>query len=284
MRDVAATVTSLVSGATQQLARAGISEPRREAIRLWAGVTNGNAVDVALGRERLVDAETEARYEGAVSRRSAGEPLAHVTGTIGFRKLDLVSDARALIPRPETEGLVDLLLQRVRTGRVVDVGTGSGCIALSLLQEGSFDDVAALDASAGALALAQLNCESTGLRARLVRGDLCQPLRGRAFDALISNPPYLTEAEYRDLDPSVRTWEPGLSLVSGADGMSATRRLLDEGRDALSPGGWLALEVDCTRAASVAAQAGALGWEDVNVYVDLFGRERYLLARRSNTR
>jgi release factor glutamine methyltransferase len=284
MRDVAATVTSLVSGATQQLGSAGISEPRREAIRLWAGVTNGNAVDVALGRARLVDAETEARYEQAVSRRSAGEPLAHVTGTIGFRKLDLVSDARALIPRPETEGLVDLLLQRVRTGRVVDVGTGSGCIALSLLQEASFDDVVAIDASAAALALAQLNCESTGLRATLVRGDLCQPLRGRALDALISNPPYLTEAEYRDLDPSVRTWEPGLALVSGADGMSATRRLLDEGRDVLSPGGWLALEVDCTRAVSVAAEAGALGWEDVNVYVDLFGRERYLLARRSNTR
>jgi release factor glutamine methyltransferase len=284
MRDVAATVTSLVSGATQQLATAGISEPRREAIRLWACVTNGNAVDVALGRERLADPELEARYESAVSRRSAGEPLAHVTGTIGFRRLDLVSDARALIPRPETEGLVDLLLQRVRTGRVVDVGTGSGCIALSLLQEGSFDDVVAIDASVAALALAQLNCESTGLRATLVRGDLCQPFRERAFDALISNPPYLTEAEYRDLDPSVRTWEPGLSLVSGADGMSATRRLLEEGRDVLSPGGWLALEVDCTRAASVAAQAGALGWEDVNVYVDLFGRERYLLARRSNIR
>jgi release factor glutamine methyltransferase len=152
------------------------------------------------------------------------------------------------------------------------------------MQEGSFQEVVAVDRSGAALALAQLNCESTGLRASLVQGDLCEPLKERAFDALVSNPPYLTEAEYRDLDPSVGDWEPQLALVSGADGMSATRRLLDEGRRVLSPGGWLGLEVDCSRAAATAAQAGALGWQDVSVHVDLFGRERYLLARRSNTR
>src|SRR5215210_559856 len=135
MPDVAATLGALVTEAARRLRQAGPPEPRREAVRLWAGVTNGNAADVALRGEQLVDSATETRYQVAVTRRSAGEPLAHVTGTVGFRKLDLVSDARALIPRPETEGLVDLLLQRVRTGRAVDVGTGSGCIALSLLQE-----------------------------------------------------------------------------------------------------------------------------------------------------
>jgi release factor glutamine methyltransferase len=284
MPDVSATVTSLVSNGARRLRDAGFSEPRREAIRLLVGVTNANALDVALGGEQLVDSATESRYELAVIRRSAGEPLAHVAGKVGFRRLDLISDARALIPRPETEGLVDLLLQRLRTGRAVDVGTGSGCIALSLLQEGSFQEVVALDRSSAALALAKLNCESTGLRANLVQGDMCEPLREGAFDALVSNPPYLTEAEYRELDPSVGNWEPGLALVSGPDGMSATMRLLDEGRRVLSPGGWVALEVDCTRAAATAAQASALGWQDVSVHLDLFGRERYLLARRSNTR
>jgi release factor glutamine methyltransferase len=284
MPEVAATVAALVTDAARRLREAGLPEPRREAVRLWAGVTDGNAADVALRGEQLVDSATETRYQLAVSRRSAGEPLAHVTGTIGFRKLDLVSDARALIPRPETEGLVDLLLQCVRTGRAADVGTGNGCIALSLLQEGSFDEVVALDASRDALALAKLNCQSTGLRPRLVLGDMCQPLRERAFNALVSNPPYLTEAEYRDLDPSVGDWEPELALVSGRDGMSATVRLLDEGRDVLSSGGWLALEIDCTRAAATAAHASTLGWQDVSVHVDLFGRERYLLARRSNAR
>ncbi len=264
--------------------RRAFQSPRREAIRLWAGVTNGNPADVALDRERIVDGQTEGRYERAVARRAAGEPLAHVIGTVGFRKLDLKTDARALIPRPETEGLIDLLLQRVRTGRIVDVGTGSGCIALSLVQEGSFAEVVAVDISRDALSLAKLNCESTGLRFSLVQGDMCQPLRKHAFDALISNPPYLTEAEYGDLDPSVGEWEPELALVGGPDGLQAIRRLLDEGRNVLSPGGWLALELDCSRATATAVQAGALGWQDVGVHVDLFGRERYLLARRSNTR
>src|SRR5215208_3409921 len=239
MPDLAATVDSLLAHATRRLRQAGISEPRREAVLLWTGVTNGNAVDIALGRERLVDGQTEALFERAVARRSVGEPLAHVTGMVGFRRLELTSDARALIPRPETEGLVDLLLQRVRTGRIADVGTGSGCIALSLAQEGDFHEVVAVDTSRHALALAELNLECTGLPARLVQGNMCQPLREHAFDALISNPPYLTEAEYRDLDPSVREWEPELALVAGPDGMYAIRRLLEEGRDVLSPGGWL---------------------------------------------
>jgi len=284
MPEVATTIASLVNDGARRLREAGLAEARREAIRLWTGIVNGHVADVALRGEQPVDAATETRYGRAIVRRSAGEPLAHVTGKIGFRKLELMADARALIPRPETEGLVDLLLARVRTGRIVDVGTGSGCIALSLLQEGSFDDVVAVDRSGPALALAKLNSESTRLRPTLVRGDLCQPLRERAFDALVSNPPYLTEAEYRNLDASVGEWEPEIALVSGADGMSATRRLLDEGRDVLSPGGWLALEIDCSRAAVTAAQAAALGWQDVTMHVDLFGRERYLLARRSKTR
>ncbi len=284
MPDVAATVAALVTDAARRLREAAVLEPRREALRLWAGITKGTAADAVLQGEELVDSATEARYELAVTRRSAGEPLAHVTGIVGFRRLDLISDARALIPRPETEGLVDLLLERVRTGRVVDVGTGSGCLALSLRQEGSFQDVVAVDRSSDALALAKLNCEFTGLPANLVQGDMCESLNERTFDALVSNPPYLTEAEYRDLDASVGSWEPELALVSGADGMWATKRLLDDGRRVLSRGGWLALEVDCTRAAAAAAQATALGWQDVSVHVDLFGRERYLLARRSNAR
>jgi release factor glutamine methyltransferase len=284
MPDVAPTIASLVNDGARRLREAGLADARREAIRLWTGIANGHVADVAFRGEQPVDAATEIRYGRAIVRRSAGEPLAHVTGKIGFRKLELMADARALIPRPETEGLVDLLLARVRTGRIVDVGTGSGCIALSLLQEGSFDDVVAVDRSGPALALAKLNSESTGLWPTLVRGDMCQPLRERAFDALVSNPPYLTEAEYRNLDASVGEWEPEIALVSGADGMSATRRLLDEGRDVLSPGGWLALEIDCSRAAVAAAQAAALGWQDVTMHVDLFGRERYLLARRSKTR
>jgi release factor glutamine methyltransferase len=231
-----------------------------------------------------VDSGAVGRFQNAVLGRARGEPLAHVTGSAGFRRMSLVSDGRALVPRPETEGLVDLLLDRVRTGRAVDVGTGSGCIALSLAQEGAFSEVIGIDSSPSALALAGLNRQLVQSRVHLVLGDLCAPLRPGTFDALISNPPYLTVGEYSSLDASVRDWEPALALVSGDDGMIATTRLLDEGRDVLRQGGWLALEVDCSRAAIAARIAGAYGWGDVSVHTDLFGRERYLLARRSHTR
>jgi release factor glutamine methyltransferase len=284
MPDLATRLADLISDGATRLRKAGLPEARREAIRIWCGVTDDRPENVVLHPEGFVDASRAASYERALERRSAGQPLAHVTGKTGFRKLELMCDTRALIPRPETEGLVDLLLQRVRTGRVVDVGTGSGCIALSLVQEGNFREVVAVERSVSALALARLNSRFTGFEPRFLLGDMCQPFSPGAFDALISNPPYLTEAEYRDLDASVQRWEPEMALVSGITGMTATTRLLDEARDVLAPDGWLALELDCSRAADSAAQAVTFGWRDVSVHMDLFGRERYLLARRSNTR
>jgi release factor glutamine methyltransferase len=220
-------------------------------------------------------------FRRAIHRRSAGEPRAHVSGRAGFRRLTLRTDRRALIPRPETEGLVDLLLARVRTGRVADIGTGTGCLALSLATEGGFERVTATDVSAEALELAAANRDALAAPVHLVRGDLCGPIRERSLDAVVSNPPYLTAGEYAALDPSVKGWEPAAALVSGSDGMAATGRLLHEARAVLRGGGWLALEVDCTRAAAVAVLASGLDWVDVAIHTDLFGRERYLLARRS---
>ena len=274
---------TLIQEGTDRLARAGVPEPRHQAVRIWAELNQAQQADV-LARDLDVDPAGAARYQQAIKRRASGEPLPHVTGWTGFRHLSLRSDRRALIPRPETEGLVELLLQRARRGRVVDVGTGSGCIALSLALEGGFTEVVGVDRSAEALALAGENRELTSARLELVQGDLCSPLRAGTFDALISNPPYLTAAEYAGLDPSVRDWEPAIALESGEDGLETTVRLLDQGRGVLRASGWLALEVDCARARSAAHLASALGWEDVGIHVDPFGRERYLLARRSNTR
>jgi len=284
MPETAVTLGALIPAATERLRVAGVPEPRREAIRIWADLAGSEISEVALGQNRVVDPRAVDKFEEAVDRRGRGEPLAHSTGITGFRHLSLTIDARALIPRPETEGLVDLMLQRVTSGRILDVGTGSGCLALSLAQEGGYSEVVAVDCSADALSLARLNQNATSLPITLIRGHLCQPFRPAAFDALISNPPYLTAAEYRTLDPAVRDWEPAVALVSGADGMAATTALLQHARDVLAPGGWLALELDCSRAAAVAAQANALGWAEVSVHMDLFGRERYLLAQRSNTR
>lgn len=272
---------ALLAESAAALARAGIVEPRLEALRLWTELAPEAAEALVLGPDQGVDPDAEQGLRSLVRRRVGGEPFAHVVGRIGFRRLLLRSDRRALIPRPETEGLVDHLLARVRTGRVADVGTGTGCLALSLALEGSFDVVVASDLSAEALALAEENRREVGAGIRLVRGDLVGPLVENGLDALVSNPPYLSTAEYAGLDPSVRDWEPAQALESGADGMAATGRLLVEGRRVVKPGGWIALEVDCTRASDAAARARGLGWTEVIVQADLFGRERYLLARRS---
>src|SRR4051812_18996635 len=284
MPDLARALGSLTGEGAARLAQAGVTEPRRQALRIWAELNRADPAAALLAPDLDVDSSSAAHYQQAIERRASGEPLNHVTGWAGFRHLWLRSDKRALIPRPETEGLVQLLLQRTRRGRVVDIGTGSGCIALSLALEGGFAHVVGVDCSADALTLACENRALVNARVELVRGDLCAALRSGGFDALISNPPYLTGTEYAGLDPSVRQWEPALALESGDNGLDATLRLLDEGRDVLRAGGWLALEVDCARAGTAARHASALGWEDVGIHVDLFGRERYLLARRSNTR
>jgi release factor glutamine methyltransferase len=277
-----ASVAALLEAAATRLQQAGVAEPRREAWRIWADLEeqagrHTNPVD----RERIALPESREQYERAVVRRAAGEPLAYVTGLAGFRCLTLRSDRRALIPRPETEGLVELMLARAPAGRIADVGTGSGCIALALADEGQYDLVVAADHSREALGLARENRIRTGLPISLVLGDLLQAFGDRSLDAVISNPPYLTEAEYAALDSSVRDWEPRDALASGADGLAATRRLIEDAGRATRPGGWLGLEVDASRASDVARIAGGSGWIDTTVHMDLFDRARYVLARRS---
>jgi len=198
-----------------------------------------------------------------------------------FRDLTIACDSRALIPRPETEGLVELVLARRSAGRVLDVGTGTGCIALSLAKEGRYDRVVASDLSDDALALARRNVELTGLPIHLVRGDLSAMAGDAAFDVVVSNPPYLTRLEYEKLSPAVKAWEPAMALVSGEDGLSATRRLLGQAYRVTRGGGVIAIEIDSSRADQTRRIAQDAGWLDVTVRDDLFGRARYLLAERS---
>ena len=283
MNDLAvSTIGDVVRAGARLLAEAGIELPRREAERLWGGLRRTAPSDAVLRKAEPVSASDEAAFMHGVRRRAAGEPLAYVVGRIGFRHLELQVDARALIPRPETELLVELLLGRCSTGTVADIGTGTGCIALSLLDEGRFDHVIATDRSAAALALARENARLTGLTPHFLLADLAMPLGAASCDALISNPPYLTEAEHAALAPDVRDWEPAGALASGADGMDAIRTLASDGLRVVRPGGWLALELDASRAALAAEISTAAGWTDIEVINDLFGRERYLLARRSD--
>ncbi len=262
----------------------GVDAARREALRVWSDLAAAGAPPSAawIDAAAPVSPARAAEYLAAIDRRAAGEPLAHVTGWTGFRYLSLRADRRALIPRPETEGLVDLVLARVPRGRVADVGTGTGCIGLSLASEGPYE-VIGVDLSPEALALAAENRRIAAVAGlTLVRGDLCDPLRDDSLDALVSNPPYLTSEEYAALDPSVKSWEPALALDGGPDGLATLGRLLAEARRVVRRGGWLALEVDAARGGLTARHAAGLGWTDVTLHADLFGRERYLLARRSD--
>ncbi len=219
------------------------------------------------------------------------EPRAYAEGIAGFRLLELAVDRRVLIPRPETEGLVERVLawSAGRWGRgngeggtVLDLGTGSGCIALSLATEGRFSRIVATDVSADALAVARANAERVQPTPmpEFRLGDLFQPVAGERFDVIVSNPPYIAGPEYAELDPSVRDFEPQVALLSGPDGLAHTRAILEAGPDYLAAGGLLALELDSRRAEQSAAIARAFGFRDVRVERDVFDRSRFLLARK----
>lgn len=276
----------LLREAANRLTIAGIREAEREALRIWQDLADPQlslgADYLVTGPDGPVEADVAEAFEAGVRRRAEGEPLAYVTGWVGFRRLILRCDRRALIPRPETEGLVDRVLALATTGRVAELGAGSGCLALALAQEGRFELVLAVERDRGALALARQNQQLTGLPVRLVLGSWAFPLRDSSVDVVVSNPPYLTAAEYEALDPSVRDWEPREALESGGDGLAATRQVLGSAARAVRPGGWVALELDSSRAGLVAGLAQRAGWQEVTVYEDLFGRARYLLAQRSS--
>jgi release factor glutamine methyltransferase len=275
---VTASVADLLEDATRKLRAAGVIKPRREANRLWAWQHRLNPGETWLTREQPAGDQQARSFGDAVERRVRGEPLAYILGHCGFRRLEIRCDARALIPRPETEGIIDRALALGGTA-ALDLGTGTGCLGLALADEGGFP-VTAVDSSEPALSLAAENVAATGIAVELIRSDLCAALEGRMFDLVVANPPYLTDGEYDALDPSVKSWEPRAALVSGPSGLEVTQRILTETPPVLRPGGWLVMELDSARSDAVVRAAHDLGWERVRVERDLFGRQRYLVAGR----
>jgi release factor glutamine methyltransferase len=223
----------------------------------------------------------------AVERLRRGAPFAYAVGRAAFRHLTLSVDERVLIPRPETEVLVDevLRLAGTATGIAIDVGTGSGAIALSLASEGKFSSVIATDISLDALAVARANAAASmgALRAPVEfrHGSLLAPVREVRAAAVISNPPYIAYHESAELPASVRDWEPSIALLCGDSGLALTAQLVREAAEVLEAGGILALEVDTRRAALVAELVAVDGrYHDVAVRYDLTGRERFVIAGR----
>ena len=238
-----------------------------------------------LRANKWVEADVWRRAIAAARVRAAGAPMQYAVGRANFRNLTLEVDSRVLIPRPETELLVDLVLQHKRDGIVVDVGTGSGALALALATEAHFSRVIATDLSLDALDVARANAERLNVRLEFAHGDLldaARPLLGATrVDVVVSNPPYIAYEEIRALPASVRDWEPVLALVSADNGLAATTRLVRQAATVLADGGVLALEADARRA-SLAAEVVARDerYENVAVHLDLSGRERFVLATR----
>jgi release factor glutamine methyltransferase len=285
------TVGAALRQAAAALEAAGVREPRREADELYAALVHGAASAAWAERERPLSGEGLALLAQAVARRSSGEPQAYAAGWANFRGHWLRVDERVLIPRPETEGLVEVILgwtqRRPRTDLVAaDVGTGSGAVAVALALEGPFARVVALDRSAAALEVARANVERLGLerRVRCVQGDLLEPLAGAAVDVVAANPPYIATLELVDLERSVRDFEPLVALDGGPDGLRPTRRLAVAARGTLVAGGLLALEVDSRRARASAALVRDAGFVDVAVRNDLFERPRYVTALQPGER
>lgn len=239
-------------------------------------------------RDTRLVAVDRASALSAAERRTRGAPLQYAAGRACFRHLTLDVDERVLIPRPETEVLVDIVLgltQDAAGGVIVDVGTGSGAIALALAIEGRYDRVIGTDISQDALAVAAQNvrrCDGV-LRApvELRHGSLLGPVHERGLRAVVSNPPYIAFDEADALPAAVRDWEPSVALFCDGDGMTTTARLVRDAVAVLAPRGVLALEVDTRRAALAAELVASHGaYDEVQVLLDLTGRERFVVARR----
>ncbi|HEX6534207.1 MAG TPA: peptide chain release factor N(5)-glutamine methyltransferase [Gemmatimonadaceae bacterium] len=286
----ASTVGELLDELERVLGAASIAEARAEARDIVAAVTDMPRFWPTVNKSEVAEEAVVDAARRAAARRAAGAPFAYAVGRAAFRHLTLDVDERVLIPRQETEGLVELVLEWAASegragGIAVDVGTGSGAIALALASEGRFERVIATDVSAGALAVARANAErvAPALRApvELRSGALLAPVRDVRARVVVSNPPYIAHHEARSLPAGVRDWEPPVALFSGAEGMAATEAIIRDAAEVLEPGGLLALEVDSRRAALAAEAALADGrYRDVAVRLDLAGRERFLMARR----
>lgn len=288
-RPVSPTRREILAGITSELRQAGLESPHVEAERLIATALSISRSDLTVGAAERVAGPEAVQVARAVARRLEGEPLQHIEGSVAFRRLVLVSDGRALIPRPETEQLVELVARRVATEgparRALEVGVGSGAVALSLIAENLADLVVGLDVSERALGQARQNAERADLAARLELRrcpvEIWPAVSGEArFDLLVANLPYIATDEVDRLQTEVRDHEPRVALDGGPDGLDVIRTLIEGAPDALVPGARIFLEIGADQGPAVRALFDEGGrWEEVRIEPDLAGRPRFATAR-----
>jgi len=260
--------------ATADLREAGCETPRLDAELLLADAMQVSRTALHLSPERELTAAEAERFARLLARRRARQPVAYLLGTRGFRHIELAVDPRVLVPRPETELLVEVALALPHGARVADVCTGSGAVALALKHERPDLDVIATDVSGDALAVAQANATRLGLDVAFRQGDLLEPLDGRPLDAIVANPPYV--ADRAELPPELGH-EPPHALFAGPDGLDVLRRLVPA---AAARAPFVAFEIGAGQAATVGTLLRRAGMTDVAAHRDLAGIERVVVGRR----
>ncbi len=279
------TVLEVITATAAYFQKSGVENPRLNIEHLLAHVLRKKRMDLYVEFDRVLSEAELTPLRDLVRRRAQREPLQHLLGTVEFLGLTLKCDARALIPRPETEQLCEMLAAQAKSadcawknGCIADVGTGSGCIALALANAFPEAKVIGLDASEDALALARENAERTGLAGRVVfsKSDLLSAAEG-PFDLVVANLPYIPSADIAALQPEVQR-DPAAALDGGADGLAIIRRVIPQAAAKLRSGGTLALEVGLDQTAILAAELSAQGWRDTKILKDHQGRERFIFT------
>jgi len=286
------TVLHMVKWAGEYLTNKGVENGRLNGEHLLAHTLDLGRMDLYLQFDRPLIAEELSRFKPMLKRRAEREPLQYILGTAPFRNLTLRVDRRVLVPRPETEYMLEVLQEVVTEAGhprgpwmgALDLGTGSGALAIAMAEEGLAKGVVAVDCSAEALSLAMENAETLGFLGQVDfrLGDLFEPVHDDRFELVLSNPPYLPDGEWAETQPEVRDWEPSIALKGGADGMDVLRRLISRVASHVEVGGWLGLEMASDQTRCVAGLLGNEGnFGSVSVRNDLTGRSRYVFAQRS---
>lgn len=259
----------------------GFECPGIETRAILAGSLGTDPLEFYTHPERRVDPERAEAFEELLSRRLAGEPLAYVTGKREFCSRPFVVTRDVLIPRPETETLAELAIEtagQMKNPRILDLGTGSGCLAVTLSLEVQGCEVFASDVSAAALGVAERNARTHGARVRFIRSDLLVCFAKSSFDIIISNPPYVSEAEYAKLSPQIRGYEPPTALLGGKDGLACIREIAATAGTALREGGFLLLEIGASQAESAGRIVRENGFSDIRFETDIGGIKRVVKA------
>lgn len=275
------TILKTIEWLTSYLSDKGVREARQSAEHLIAHTLHLSRMDLYLKFERVLTEGELASLKPLIKRRAAREPLQYIIGTQPFRNVEIITEPGALIPRPETEIVVDSALKQIPAGnpvKVLDLCTGSGAIACAIANERPLAEIIATDISPIALKIAEKNIGNYKDRIMLRCGDLFEPVSGEKFNVIVSNPPYISNAEWEGLEPEVRDYEPKEALIAGEDGLDFYRKILNSVALFLESGGYLIMELGDGRSKDIAGLADKCGFRDVAVRRDLNEKERVLVA------